>query len=83
MALLRSTLELPMFSEEQVLMIRAIAHVAQIAESVKILQSSYEILNVTISLSEKAREARLDLEKFLTAEASRVLTQVKIPKLVP
>jgi hypothetical protein len=83
MALLRSTLELPMFSEEQVLMIRAIAHVAQIAESVKTLQSSYEILNVTISLSEKAREARLDLEKFLTAEASRVLTQVKIPKLVP
>lgn len=87
MAILKSSLDEPLLTREQMSIIRDIAHAAQIANAIKELTIVQDIIivpgsNVNWQANDKQPEQEhiTNLLTYLKAEASRVLMQIKIPR---
>jgi hypothetical protein len=86
MAILKSSLDEPLLTREQMSIIRDIAHAAQIANAIKELTIVKDMIitpgNVNWQANDKYPEQEhiTNLLNYLKAEASRVLMQIKIPR---
>jgi hypothetical protein len=82
MAILKASLEEPLLSRDETIVIRAIAHVAQIAEAYKALQMINDgILKDQANQCAASNQHLQSLNEYLKHKALRVLTQIKIPKV--
>jgi len=89
MAILKSSLEEPLLTREQMSIIRDIAHAAQIAEAYKQLNIVKDIIILSTGSTTNWQGQRQvtdeetminNITSYLKAEASRTLMQIKIPR---
>lgn len=82
MAILKTSLEEPLLSRDEQAVIRVIAHVAQIAEAMKALQSATGTIIPTENPLRETSELNntiKQLNEYLMLKAQRALTQVRLP----
>jgi len=89
MAILKSSLEEPLLSREQMSIIRDIAHAAQLAEAIKQFNIVTDYLidpktkdQWTLSTASKSEKEEIleNIQNYLKAEINRVLMQIKVPR---
>lgn len=80
MAILKSALEEPLLSRQQVVVLRDIARAAQLNQGLMDIRRIEDALNSCKPSNGQARAIAPDLVKYLESEIERVLMQIKVPK---
>lgn len=79
MPILQKTLEEPLLTRQQSAVVREIARASQLVEAYKILDSMANLITMNNGLDATSAESINQTKRYLQAESTRVLTQIKTP----